>query len=126
MAGLWFTGTHTNSNPVPSRRSIACFRHRSSDAFLQCLQCCWHWGYINFVLLITPQEEITWRQIWLPEGPWQQRSIIQTSTPYPAMCALPPSCTVPLQACHLASTRATRRAFKLGERMYLVTYHPSL
>ncbi|GBN78567.1 hypothetical protein AVEN_133954-1 [Araneus ventricosus] len=35
--------------------------------------------------------------------------------------ALPPSCTVPLQPCHLESAQVTIRAFKLGECMYLVS-----
>ncbi|GBM38135.1 hypothetical protein AVEN_142728-1 [Araneus ventricosus] len=63
----WPSGTLPNVMPVPSRHSIACFRqcrHSSSDAFLQCLQRCWHWGYINFVFHINPQEEITWHEIW--------------------------------------------------------------
>ncbi|GBN61540.1 hypothetical protein AVEN_119891-1 [Araneus ventricosus] len=59
-------GTHPNGNPVPSRRSIACFLQCPSQQ--QCLQRCWHWGYINFDLHITPQEEITWREIWRPGG----------------------------------------------------------
>ncbi|GBM02468.1 hypothetical protein AVEN_76513-1 [Araneus ventricosus] len=37
--------------------------HSSNDAFLQCLQRCWPLGYINLVLHITPQEEITWLEI---------------------------------------------------------------
>ncbi|GBN78132.1 hypothetical protein AVEN_262673-1 [Araneus ventricosus] len=59
----WSPGTHPNGNPVPSRRSVACFHHSSSDAFLPCLQRCCHW-YINLVLHISLQEEITWREIW--------------------------------------------------------------
>ncbi|GBN12998.1 hypothetical protein AVEN_249859-1 [Araneus ventricosus] len=117
----WSPSIHPNSNPVPSRHSIACFRHSSSDAFLQCLQRCWHWGYINFVIHITPWEEIMWRKIWRPGGPWQQMNLIQTNAPYPAMWQF----SVEKVACHLASIRATRRAFKLGKCMYLLMYHPS-
>ncbi|GBN78979.1 hypothetical protein AVEN_85991-1 [Araneus ventricosus] len=64
----WSPGTYHKGNPVPSRRSIACFLHSNSDAFLQCLQRCWHWGYISFVLHIPSQEEITWREIWRSGG----------------------------------------------------------
>lgn len=40
----------------------------SSSMFLQCRQRCSHWENINYVLHITPQERITWREICRPGG----------------------------------------------------------
>ncbi|GBM18788.1 hypothetical protein AVEN_30194-1 [Araneus ventricosus] len=84
----WSPGTHPSGNPVPSRRSKACFRRcpsqqkRCVPAVLAALLAL---GVHKNVLHITPQEEITWREVCRPGGPWEQRNIIQTSTPYPVM-----------------------------------------
>ncbi|GBN10844.1 hypothetical protein AVEN_142874-1 [Araneus ventricosus] len=106
----WSPGRHPNGNPVTSRHSIACFRHSRSDAFLQCLQSCWHWGC--FVLHIISQEEITWSKIWRPGEPAQQKE------------RRDPPC---LTGSAIQSTHEPRGdLLNLFECMYLVMYHPSL
>ncbi|GBL88151.1 hypothetical protein AVEN_117753-1 [Araneus ventricosus] len=95
----WSPGTHPKGNPVPSRRSIACFHKCPSQqqrcdpaelAALLALEV--HKLYPH----ITPQQKITWPEIWRPEGGHGKR---ETSS-RPAR---------PIQRCGSSLSRKSRR-----------------
>ncbi|GBM76514.1 hypothetical protein AVEN_102297-1 [Araneus ventricosus] len=86
MFNVRAVGHHPHIPTVISFRPV---HHRSTDAFQQCLQRCCHWGYINFDFHITPQEEITWCEIWRTGGYGNRGTSSRSAILYSGATGLP-------------------------------------